>query len=202
MTTRNPMNERYQNGDAKPVGKTRKSAASAKPVTKAASSVRMESKKTAKQHGLFGRRKAASGGSSRPERLVPDTPEYKKWRSIWLGVIAAAIVLTLFGLLARYILNMPDSISMALVIVGDLLLVASILMDLLKLSKMRNKYAREVRMSKSKENKEKVREANARARKNANSARNKEVEAVQKAQEEKASKPKKKSLNPFSTKNI
>ena len=41
MTQRNPMNERYQSEDRK--GATRKSAASAKPVSKAASSVRIES---------------------------------------------------------------------------------------------------------------------------------------------------------------
>ena len=48
MTQRNPMNERYQSEDRK--GATRKSAASAKPVSKAASSVRIEStKKTPQQ---------------------------------------------------------------------------------------------------------------------------------------------------------
>ena len=43
MTQRNPMNERYQSEDRK--GATRKSAASAKPVSKAASSVRIQSTK-------------------------------------------------------------------------------------------------------------------------------------------------------------
>ena len=47
MSQRNPLNERYQNN--KPEGKTRKSAASAKPASKAASSVRMESSKPAKK---------------------------------------------------------------------------------------------------------------------------------------------------------
>ena len=42
MATRNPMNQRYQ-GDG-PGGQTRKSAASAKPVSKAASSVRIKQK--------------------------------------------------------------------------------------------------------------------------------------------------------------
>ena len=39
MSQRNPMNDRYQTDEHR--GQTRKSAASAKPKTKAASSVRM-----------------------------------------------------------------------------------------------------------------------------------------------------------------
>ena len=50
MTQRNPMNERYT-GDHKG-GTTRKSAASAKPVTQAAASVRTESKQPEKK-GCF-----------------------------------------------------------------------------------------------------------------------------------------------------
>lgn len=55
MSQRNPMNERYTT--SKPAGKTRKSAASAKPVSKAAASVQSANQKPAKK-GLFG------GGSS------------------------------------------------------------------------------------------------------------------------------------------
>ena len=55
------MNERYQSN--KPEGKTRRSAASAKPVTKAAASVRTTPKKPAKK-GLFG----GSSSSSKPEQ--------------------------------------------------------------------------------------------------------------------------------------
>lgn len=196
MSTRNPMNDRYKSDETKPVGKTRKSAASAKPVSKAASSVRMETKGSDNsKSGLFGKRKSSAGNR---DRLVPDTPEYKKWHKIWIGVIVAAIALTLIGLFARNLLH-ASNVAMGLVIVGDVLLVASILIDILKLSKMRTAYAKQVRMSKSKANKAKVREANAQAKENANSSRAKEIEAVQKA---KADKPKKKSLNPFSTKNI
>ena len=53
MSQRNPMNERYT-GDHKG-GSTRKSAASAKPVSRAASSVRLESDKP-KKKGLFAKR--------------------------------------------------------------------------------------------------------------------------------------------------
>ncbi len=52
MSQRNPMNERYSTNQ--PQGKTRKSAAAAKPVTKAASSVRMESDASEKK-GFFSR---------------------------------------------------------------------------------------------------------------------------------------------------
>ncbi len=64
MSQRNPMNERYTTN--KPQGVTRKSAASAKPVSKAASSVRTASSKPEKK-GLFG----GSKGSSTPAKAAP-----------------------------------------------------------------------------------------------------------------------------------
>lgn len=51
MTTRNAMNERTQNG---PTGHTRKSAASAKPKSKAASSVYVVDPSAKPKKGMFG----------------------------------------------------------------------------------------------------------------------------------------------------
>ena len=56
MSQRNPLNDRYQNADDRK-GTTRKSAASAKPATKAASSVRIEGK-VEEPKGLFARASA------------------------------------------------------------------------------------------------------------------------------------------------
>lgn len=118
MSQRNPMNERYT-GEHKG-GKTRKSAASAKPVTKAASSVRMESNKPEKK-GFFSKRtpeekqeraeqrkeegmerKTGRARARAIQRYVPDTPQYKAlnrkrmiYSAIGLGGMVIAIVLSL-----------------------------------------------------------------------------------------------------------
>lgn len=54
MSRRNPMNERYQS-DEKTTGKTRKSAASAKPVMKAASSVYIQDPNNKQKEGFLQR---------------------------------------------------------------------------------------------------------------------------------------------------
>lgn len=61
MSQRNPMNDRYQSD--KPEGKTRKSAASAKPVSKAGASVRSASSKPQKKGFLSS---FMGGGSKEP----------------------------------------------------------------------------------------------------------------------------------------
>ena len=65
MSQRNPMNERYTSDQKH--GATRKSAASAKPVSKAASSVRTTSSKPEKK-GLF-------GGSKKQEPAPAKAPK-------------------------------------------------------------------------------------------------------------------------------
>ena len=76
MSQRNPMNERYTSDQKR--GATRKSAASAKPVSKAASSVRTTSAKPEKK-GLFGgSKKQAPAPAKAPKktslRLRPKKP--------------------------------------------------------------------------------------------------------------------------------
>lgn len=119
MTQRNPMNERYT-GDHKG-GTTRKSAASAKPVTKAASSVRTESKQPEKK-GFFSKktpeekqerkeerkvegeqRKTGRARARAIQRTVPNSPQYKAlnrkrmiYSGIGLGGMVIAILLSLF----------------------------------------------------------------------------------------------------------
>ena len=118
MSQRNPMNERYT-GDHKG-GSTRKSAASAKPVSRAASSVRLESDKP-KKKGLFAKRtpeekqehkterkqeaQVSKTGRARLraiQRYVPDTPQFKAlnrkriiYSAIGLGGMVIAIILSL-----------------------------------------------------------------------------------------------------------
>jgi hypothetical protein len=82
MARRNPMNERYGKHTA-PSGKTRKSAASAKPKRPASAPA-------------SGSKRVAPSASKRQERLRldPQTPEFKKWRRIWWGCLGLAIVLS------------------------------------------------------------------------------------------------------------
>jgi len=101
------MNERYQNNGEKPVGKTRKSAASAKPVTKAASSVRVvdsSSKKSQGGRGLFGGNKNKSSKNqpisdrNRTPNLSPEEmDEYRKWNVVRNTLFAVAIAFTMLG---------------------------------------------------------------------------------------------------------
>jgi len=82
MARRNPANPRYQKGAE--VGKTRRSAASVKPKRGA------------------GDKAAAASSSKKKERPrllapVPDDPGYKRWRRIWGGLLAAAVIFSAFA---------------------------------------------------------------------------------------------------------
>ena len=206
MSTRNPMNERYSSDAEKPAGKTRKSAASAKPVSKAASSVHIEEKKSS------GKQKSSSARASqkqkeraaRREYLNPDTPEYKKLHAVWVVMIVIAIALTAIGLIIGNVLD-NHSMGMAMVIVGDIFLVIGILLDIFKLSKMRARYAEEKTKDKSKAaTAKKKAEAKEIAEEDKNDKRTQEYRAAQKVKAEEAEQKsaKKKSKNPFSVKNV
>ena len=97
MSQRNPMNERYTSEER--TGVTRKSAASAKPKSKAAASVTVKSaKKTPEQRKAAEKaaRKEAAAKQREVERKYykPDTPRYKRLRAIWWVVfIIGAFVL-------------------------------------------------------------------------------------------------------------
>lgn len=119
MSQRNPMNERYQERSG---GSTRKSAASAKPVTKAASSVYIQSSKPAPKKSsiketwdkILGRetkpltskqQKAVDAAEARKQaekqrrkdmqNFKPQSAEYKKysWLRIFFYVLGFALVL-------------------------------------------------------------------------------------------------------------
>lgn len=107
------MNER--NTTAKPAGQTRKSAASAKPVSKAAASVYVkEANAKPKKQGFLARvsgkepenetskerkareaaeaRKAAEKEEAKARRnFKANTPEYRKWRRVFWGFMALSV---------------------------------------------------------------------------------------------------------------
>ena len=82
MARRNPMNERYGKHTA-PAGKTRKSAASAKP-------------KRAIADAPSAKKRPAPAASKRSRIVMnPSTPEFKKWRRVlWAFLILAMVVST------------------------------------------------------------------------------------------------------------
>ncbi|MDY0087602.1 MAG: hypothetical protein RBS78_03500 [Coriobacteriia bacterium] len=79
MARRNPANPRYQKGSE--VGKTRRSAASAKPK---------------RSVGDSSSAPPADKKKERPGLLapVPDDPEYKRWRNIWMGLLGSGLALS------------------------------------------------------------------------------------------------------------
>ena len=191
MSQRNPLNDRYNTDEAR-TGKTRKSAASAKPATKAASSVRVPSK-AEEPKGLFARataeankstavknskKKAASKQSAerRREREIraqhynPQTPEYKKWKRVWWGMLGAALATTA---LSFWLTTQPDLVNWGYVCIGlsYALLFAAIVFDFTYLRRLRNEYQEQMILEEKSKKKSALRkEAAAQARREAKEA--------------------------------
>lgn len=117
MTRRNIQNER--NTYKKPKGVSRKSASSAKPATKAASSVYVRSKDADKDSKDKKRSKAdkpvekkASDSAEQIRRreramvsMMHDTPEYKRYRRFWWIFIIVAIVGVIISWLPNFLVG-------------------------------------------------------------------------------------------------
>lgn len=116
MTRRNIQNER--NTYKKPKGVARKSASSAKPVSKAASSVYVRSKdpdnkkdKTRSKADKPIEKKASDSAEQirRRERamvsMMHDMPEYKRYRRIWWIFMAVAVVGVIFSWLPNMLVG-------------------------------------------------------------------------------------------------
>ena len=188
MTQRNPMNERYQSDER--TGKTRKSAASAKPVSKAGASVRVAGgKKQAASRGFLSR--LSGGGNAaaskkqqerepRARYYNPDTPEYHRWRRYWWVSIVLALSLTALSFVVQ--IAIPDSAvaSYVLLGVGYALLIFAIWVDMGKVRKIRRAYADRMMAGRSK--------AATRARKAEKAAAQKEAAEARKLGEAEAAK--------------
>ena len=142
MTQRNPMNERYQSEDRK--GATRKSAASAKPVSKAASSVRIESTKKTPQQKKAERKQQRAKDTERDRQFYnPPTAEYKRLRKIWWVCLILAIILTVVSFAGNN-LGMPAPIMYVTLALAYVFIIAALYIDMGKCRKARQKYADEV----------------------------------------------------------
>lgn len=141
MSQRNPMNERYQSEDHQ--GKTRKSAASAKPKSKAAASVVVQtSSKTPQQKkadAKAARRKAQDEQRALDRKYYnPDTKEYKRLRRLWWGLLGGAVVCTAGSFFLRE--SLGDAVSMGIIVAAYALIIAAFYVDFSKIRKERRAY--------------------------------------------------------------
>ncbi len=93
MAQRSPHNPRYQK-HTKPEGKTRRSAASAKPKRSVGATASASSSKS-----------GSRSASARSQYAVPMTPEYRKWRNVWWGALGISAACAIGYLLARRYFN-------------------------------------------------------------------------------------------------
>lgn len=141
MSQRNPMNERYTAEDR--TGKTRKSAASAKPKAKAAASVRIEpTKKTPQQKKAEekARRKqeAAKQRELDAKYYKPDTERYKKLRRAWWLCLIGAAVCTIVSFVFQA--SMPVWLAFGILMAAYALIILAFYIDFSKIKKERAAY--------------------------------------------------------------
>lgn len=160
MTTRNPMNERYTSDEVRK-GKTRKSAASAKPATKAAASVYIEpSKKQPQKKGFFqklaggdqgqsGKKQVEPQGSTRADYFNPPTEEYKRLRRIWWAMLIVAIAFTALSFVLNS-MGLQGPLPIVVLVIAYASIIAALYLDFVKIRKVRQKYADEMEHSKTK----------------------------------------------------
>ena len=139
MSQRNPMNDRYM-GEG-PKGSTRRSAASAKPKSKAASTVIVkENKKTEKEKKA--ERKARQRKAAEEQRELdrkyykPDTQRYKRLRVMWWVSLAIAVV---FGILMFFTREL-GWINIVCVVVAYGMIIVAFYIDFALIRKERRKY--------------------------------------------------------------
>ena len=162
MTQRNPLNERYQDENRK--GATRKSAASAKPVTKAASSVRIQPTEKTPQQKKAERKQQRAKQQERDRQFYnPPTAEYKRLRKIWWACLISAIVLTCVSF-AGNSFGLPAPVTYVTLALAYVAIIAALYVDFSKCRKARQKYADEVLNHPSKEQRKAEKQAKAEQR--------------------------------------
>ena len=151
MSQRNPLNERYNSENR--TGKTRKSAASAKPKAERAATLRDPVKKTPKEKKKEARerereqlRKAEQMAGGRYE----DTPEYKKLRRIWWALLGSAIAFTALSFWFSTNEAMANY-STVVIVIAYALIIAAFYIDLGKIRKARKAFNANLVYGRSKE---------------------------------------------------
>lgn len=141
MSQRNPMNERYTR-DAHS-GTSRKSAASAKPKSKAAATVRVgTSKKTPKERKE--EQKLARKKQQERQREIdrkyykPDTEQYKKLRRIWWIALIGSVICVIGSWLLRGV--QPEWLATVFLFAAYGLIIFAFYIDFSKIRKERKAY--------------------------------------------------------------
>ena len=160
MSQRNPLNDRYTTDAAK--GKTRKSAAAAKPVSKAASSVRVQSTKKTKER-IKAEKKAARRAAWAEEAKYrnPPTQEFKRWRIIFWVALGLAIVFTILSWVLQEVL--PEYATYISIGLAYLVLIFAFWVDFYKCRRLRQKYREECEAKQTKLVKKVARQAKTKA---------------------------------------
>lgn len=144
MTQRNPLNERNTRKDEVVEGKSRRSAASAKPKSRAASSVTLHDKpKTKKERERERQQKLKEERKLTDERLAEMgpivDPKYKFYRKVWLVLLIVAIVSTVLSwVLGYYLPNMGKFWTYAILGVAYLTIIVALIIDFKFLRPVRN----------------------------------------------------------------
>ena len=191
MTQRNPNNERYREENRG--GKTRKSAASAKPSAARAATVHEPAPKTKKQKQKEARERGRDRGQearytvdTHDNKYIESLPEYKKLRKLWWGCLIAASGLIIFSILAAQH-EVLSVLYIPCIILGYLFVIAAFFIDFKKIRDLRREYTNTILHDKSKEARAQQKAARAEAR-----AQKKEAEekfaAAQAAEAEKKAK--------------
>ena len=159
MSQRNPMNDRYNGDEGR--GKSRKSAASAKPKAKAAATVvASASKKTKQQKKAEAKaeRKKQQEAQRELDRKY-DTARYRKLRTLWWVCLVGGIICVAVSFLFRE--QLPEVLAMVVLFAAYAFIIAAFYIDLSKIRKERQAYQK--RMVELEEAEAKKRRAEARA---------------------------------------
>ncbi|MEG0758012.1 MAG: hypothetical protein RR505_06350 [Raoultibacter sp.] len=180
------MNDRYTTDEHK--GQTRKSAATMKPKTKAAASVRVVAPTKTKQQKKV-EKKAERQKQTQVDRKYynPPTAEYKKLRRLWWILLVGAIAMTAFSWLARTWFPDNEMVSYIGLGLAYVLIIAALYIDFSKIRKVRRAYQEEMEASKTKEVRAAEKKAKAEALAKAAQSEKSSEKAVEEA-------PKKRSL--------
>ena len=147
MSTRNPLNERYQNDGHR--GVTKKSAASAKPKTKAAASVYIQPKEKTPQQKKAARKAQRAKQQARTQMYYnPKTPRYKFLRKLWWVLLGIAIVITIVSFAFQS--SLPTNVTWGLIIASYVCIIAAFVLEFTVIKKERNRYAASMGHGKSK----------------------------------------------------
>lgn len=146
MTQRSPMNERNQRENQ---GTTRKSAASMKPKSKAAASVRVQPKEKTKEQKKADKRAARQRQAELDRKYYnPPTEEYKRLRRIYWVLMVVAIVCVIASFAGRGVI--PSTPLYVILGLAYAAIIAALYVDMVKIRRVRRKYQAEMEAHKSK----------------------------------------------------